>query len=297
MKITELPPTQRTILITGCSSGIGQHCAIGLQQKGYRVFACARQSKDVQQLKTQGLQAYLLDLANSDSIKSALEQILSETGQQLFALFNNAGFGQPGAVEDLSRPALRAQFETNVFGTQELTNLVLPIMRQQGYGRIIHNSSVLGLITLPFRGAYNASKHALEALTNTMRLELAPTPYIQVSLIEPGPIKSQFRQNAFQQFCQNIDQSKSHFRSLYAALTARLADQQKDPPFTLGPEAIETILLKILHSRQPKARYYVTVPTHMFAFLKRILPDILLDKILMLAAGKEGKQLMSLMEQ
>jgi NAD(P)-dependent dehydrogenase (short-subunit alcohol dehydrogenase family) len=290
MRSQDLTPNQRTILITGCSSGIGRHCALALQQKGYQVFATARQAKDVEALSQQGLNASLLDLTSTDSIKSALEHILKQTDNQLFALFNNAGFGQPGAVEDLSRDMLRAQFETNVFGTLELTNLVLPVMRKQGYGRIIQNSSVLGLISLPFRGAYNASKHALEALTDTLRLELISSP-IKISTIEPGPITSHFRRNAYAMFLKNIQQDQSPFKHIYRALESRLQDDKTDPPFTLGPEAVEAALLHALHAKQPKAHYYVTFPTYLFGFLRRCLSTNLLDKVLLRAAGNEAKLL------
>ncbi len=292
MRATDLKPEHKTILITGCSSGIGRYCAISLHKKGYRVFASARKAADVAELQALGLTAIQLDLNNSDSIKSAVEHIMQITNQQLFALFNNAGFGQPGAVEDLSREAIRQQFETNVFGTLELTNAVLPIMRQQGYGRIIQNSSVLGLISLPFRGAYNASKHALEGLTDTLRLELNATA-IKVSLIEPGPITSQFRANAYRQFLNNIDQSKSPFRALYARLSKRLSDNVASPPFNLGPEAVEKVLRQALEAKNPQARYYVTFPTHLFAFLKRGLTHRMLDKICLRAAGDEAKQLIT----
>lgn len=292
MRATELKPEQKTILITGCSSGIGRYCAISLHKKGYRVFATARKAEDVAELQALGLTALRLDLNSSDSIKSAVDQILATTDQQLYALFNNAGFGQPGAVEDLSREAMRAQFETNVFGLLELTNAVLPVMRRQGYGRIIQNSSVLGLISLPFRGAYNASKHALEGLTDTLRLELNATA-IHISLIEPGPITSNFRANAYQQFLNNIDQRRSSFRALYASLSKRLSNNLTDPPFTLGPEAVEKALVHALEAKQPKARYYVTFPTCMFAVLKRCLPHRLLDKVLLRAAGDEAKQLIT----
>lgn len=290
MKASDLLPEQRTILITGCSSGIGKHCAFALQRKGFRVFATARRIEDVQILQQEGLETFLLDLENSDSIKSALTQILEKTNQQLFALFNNAGFGQPGAVEDLTRDAIRRQFETNVFGTLELTNLVLPIMRRQGYGRIVQNSSVLGIISLPFRGAYNASKHALEAFTDTLRLELHCAP-IWVSSIEPGPIKSHFRQNAHQNFLKYINQNTSPFKLIYRQLLARLSNQQNDPPFTLGPQAVEKVLLQALHDKQPKPHYYVTFPTHLFGFLKRCLCTHWLDKVLLRAAGEEGQLL------
>lgn len=292
MRSSDLPPEKRTILMTGCSSGIGLHCALALHQKNFRVIATARKEADVHDLKARGLTAFQLDISSSDSIKLALEQIIEHTDHQLFALFNNAGFGQPGAVEDLSREVIREQFETNVFGTLELTNAVLPLMRQQGYGRIIQNSSVLGFICLPFRGAYNASKHALEALTNTMRLELLSTP-IFISTISPGPIKSHFRQNAYQMFLKNIPSDKSPYRKIYRYLQMRLQDNIGEPPFTLGPEAVEKALLKALNAKRPQAHYYVTFPTHLFGFLKRILSDAMLDKVLLRAGGNEAKLLKS----
>jgi NAD(P)-dependent dehydrogenase (short-subunit alcohol dehydrogenase family) len=188
-------PKQKSILITGCSSGIGLCCAHELQNRGYRVFATARKTEDAAQLKTQGLESLVLDLSSSDSINSAVDEILERTNGSLYALFNNGAYGQPGAVEDLQRHVLKEQFESNVFGTQELTNRIIPIMRRQGYGRIIYNGSVLGIISLPFRGAYNASKYALEGLADTLRLELYGSG-IEVSIIEPGPITSAFRKNA-----------------------------------------------------------------------------------------------------
>jgi len=280
MRSQDLPPDQRTILITGCASGIGQQCALTLHQKGYRVMACVRQAQDKAFLEAKGLTPFVMDLSDSDSIKLALKQILKATHQQLFALFNNAGFGQPGAVEDLSREALRQQFETNVFGTQELTNLIIPIMRQQGYGRIIQNSSLLGLVSMPFRGAYNASKHALEALTDTLRLELKGTP-LKISTLEPGPIQSNFRNRAYQRL-DNIDTQKSRFHCAY------LSAKPSDPPFTQSPTAIAQILLKILTTRQPAAHYYITFPTYALTFLKRFLPSCLFDRIILHIAGKEN---------
>ncbi|HLP82176.1 MAG TPA: SDR family NAD(P)-dependent oxidoreductase, partial [Nitrosomonas sp.] len=183
---------KKTILITGCSSGIGLCVARGLHARGYRVFATVRRHESVQALLAEGLESFQLNLTDSNSINFAFEEVMRRTGGELYALFNNGAFGLPGAVEDLSRDALRAQFETNVFGWQELTNLVIPVMRRQGYGRIIQNSSVLGFVALPFRGAYNASKYAIEGLSDTLRLELRGSN-IYVSLIEPGPIASQFR--------------------------------------------------------------------------------------------------------
>jgi NAD(P)-dependent dehydrogenase (short-subunit alcohol dehydrogenase family) len=268
----------KNILITGCSSGIGRCLAQGLQERGYRVFATARQPADVETLTQAGFESLLLDLNSSDSIHAAVETILTRTQGQLFALINNGAYGQPGAVEDLTRAALRAQFETNLFGTQELTNLVLPAMRAQGEGRIIQISSILGIVCFAYRGAYNASKFALEALSDTMRQELRDTN-IHVSLIEPGPITSRFRANAHDAFKRHIDREHSAHREYYARVEKRLGGQ-KPLPFTLPPEAVLKKVIHALEARRPKARYAVTFPTYLFAVLRRILPVRALDAIL-----------------
>jgi NAD(P)-dependent dehydrogenase (short-subunit alcohol dehydrogenase family) len=269
----------RAILITGSSSGIGLCVAQGLQQRGYRVFATARQPADVARLRETGLESLQLDLDSSESINNAVNEILARTNGHLFALFNNGAYGQPGAVEDLRRDVLRAQFETNLFGWHELTCRVLPVMRKQGYGRIIQNSSVLGLVALPFRGAYNASKFALEGLTDTLRLELFDTN-IHISLIEPGPIESRFRANSFKAFLQNIDKSLSPFQQQYAAMESRLTKEGPAVPFTLPPEAVLKKIVHALESSRPRARYYVTFPTHLFGTLRRLISSRSLDWIL-----------------
>ena len=269
----------KTILITGCSTGIGYTSACLLKERGYRVFATARKQQDVDKLNAEGLESIQLDLDDSDSIQTALKDILQRTNNELFALFNNGAYGQAGAVEDLTRATLRQQFETNLFGTVELTNRVLPIMRKQGYGRIIQNSSVLGLITLPYRGAYNASKYALEGITDTLRLELDDTA-IHVSLIEPGPIESAFRKNAFAAYQRNIDREHSAHREKYAAMEARLEGKAKKVPFKLPAEAVTKKLIHALESPKPKARYYVTFPTYLFGTLRRLLSTRQLDFIL-----------------
>jgi len=217
---------EKSILITGCSSGIGICVAEGLLKRGYRVFATARKHEDVEALLNKGMESFQLDLDDSISIKGAVHEVLNKTEGKLFALFNNGGFGQPGAVEDLRRDVLREQFETNVFGYLELTNLILPTMRKQGYGRIIQNSSILGFISLPFRGAYTASKHALEGLSDTLRMELKGTD-IFVSIIEPGPIEAKFRQNAYAKYKENIDARSSHFRKQYEAMEERLTKETR----------------------------------------------------------------------
>jgi NAD(P)-dependent dehydrogenase (short-subunit alcohol dehydrogenase family) len=268
-----------SILITGCSSGIGHHAAHALKARGYRVFATARRTEDVERLKAEGLESLRLDLDDSTSIKDAVADVLAATGGTLDALFNNGGYGQPGAVEDLSRDALRAQFETNVFGTIELTNAVIPVMRRQGCGRIVQNSSVLGIVGLPFRGAYNASKYALEGFYDTLRLELAGTG-IQVSLIEPGPIESRFRANAYAAYQRTIDAERSPHRATYRAMERRLTKPGPAAPFTLGPEAVLVKLLHALESPRAQPRYFVTFPTWLFGTLKRLLPTRGLDWVL-----------------
>ena len=270
---------EKSILITGCSSGIGLCVARGLKSRGYRVFATARKADDVHRLETDGFESVQLDLADSDSIAKALDEILARTGGTLDALFNNGAYGQPGAVEDLSRDVLRAQFETNLFGWHELTNRVLPVMRRQGHGRIVQNSSVLGFVALRYRGAYNASKFALEGLSDTLRLELAGTD-IHVSLVEPGPVTSCFRENAFRAYRENIDPDSSVHRDRYLAMEARLQTKGAVVPFTLPPEAVLKKVIHALESRRPRARYYVTFPTYLFGTLKRLLSTRLLDRML-----------------
>ena len=269
----------RSILITGCSSGIGLCCAHGLQQRGYRVFATARQAADVSRLGDEGLEALRLDVDDSDSIAAALDEVLSRTGGTLYGLFNNAAYGQAGAVEDLTRDALRAQFETNLFGLVELQNRVIPVMRAQGEGRIVQDSSVLGLVALAYRGAYVASKYALEGITDTLRLELDGTGIYPV-LIEPGPIATRFRANSLAAFKRNVDYENSAHRELYGRMLERLEKEGPAVPFTLPPEAVLSKLIRALEARRPKPRYYVTFPTYLFAGLKWVLTDRLMDKVL-----------------
>ncbi len=268
------------MLVTGASSGIGLCIARGLRGRGYRVFATVRNPEDAERLRAEGLSVLLLDLARPESIRHAVAQVLEQAGGRLYGLVNNGAFGQPGAVEDLTREALRQQFEVNVFGTQELTNLLLPIMRKQGHGRIIQMSSVLGFIALRYRGAYTASKFALEALSDTMRLELAGTG-VHVVLIEPGPIESQFRTNAKVAFTRNVNSEHSPHRDVYADFAKHVASKGSEVWFTLPPEAVYKKVLKALESDAPKPRYYVTIPTHVFGFLKRLLPARWLDYLFM----------------
>jgi NAD(P)-dependent dehydrogenase (short-subunit alcohol dehydrogenase family) len=277
-----------SILITGCSSGIGEHVALALHERGYRVFATARRSEAVARLKSRGLEALQLDLDDPSSIQSAVQEVLSRTGGSLYALFNNGGYGQPGAVEDLSRAALRAQLETNLLGWLELTNAVIPAMRRQGRGRIIQNSSVLGFVGLRLRGAYVSSKFAVEGLSDVLRQELHGSG-IHVSLIEPGPVRSHFRANAFLAYRRFIRPKNSHWRETYARAERRLAHHERDAPFTLGPEAVLKAVVHALEARWPRARYRVTFPTHLFAVLKWLLPTWAMDAVLRAVSRGENR--------
>ncbi len=276
------------MFITGCSTGIGYCVAHGLKAAGYRVIASARQAADVERLQQEGLECLQLDLDHPESIQQAVQELADRSGRKIYGLFNNAGFGQPGAVEDLSREVLRAQFETNVFGTIELTNRILPWMREAGEGRIIQNSSLLGFVSLAYRGAYNASKYALEGLYDTLRLELAGTAIYPV-LIEPGPIESRFRANAFAAYKKNIDVGHSAHREQYLAIEKRLLKEGPAAPFTLPPEAVFDKVIKALESRKPRPRYYVTVPAYLFGSLKRILSSRALDRVLLKVSRGEQK--------
>jgi NAD(P)-dependent dehydrogenase (short-subunit alcohol dehydrogenase family) len=268
-----------TVFITGCSSGIGLATAELLKQHGYRVIVSARKAQDVQRLSAQGFEALQLDLADSASIGKAVAQLIELTDGRIEALFNNGAYGQPGAVEDLSREALRQQFETNVFGTQELTNLILPLMRKQGRGKVIYNSSVLGFAAMKCRGAYNASKYAIEGLADTLRLELRGTD-IHIVLVQPGPITSNFRDNAFERYQAHINAEHSAHQVTYAAMETRLRNPGPTTRFTLPASAVAEKVLLILNSKRPKARYPVTFPTYLFAWMKRLLPTAWLDWVL-----------------
>ncbi|MFM2482189.1 SDR family oxidoreductase [Celerinatantimonas sp. YJH-8] len=268
------------ILITGCSSGIGLRCAQLLLQRGYHVVAACRQPHDVERLQQQGIMSVQMDLSSQHSIESGFQAAMTYLDGHIDALFNNAAYGQTGAIEDLPTEALRAQFETNLFGWHHLIRLVLPHMLAQNHGRIIQDSSVLGLVALCYRGAYCASKFALEGYTDTLRLELASTP-IRISLIEPGPINSQFRHNAKVIFEQTIQWQQSRHKDNYQATLQRLGSEQPLNRHTLQPEAVYRCLLHALESSHPKHRYYVTRPTKYVALLRRILPSIWLDRILL----------------
>jgi NAD(P)-dependent dehydrogenase (short-subunit alcohol dehydrogenase family) len=267
----------KSILITGCSSGIGLDAARGLKARGWRVFATCRAEGDCERLRAEGLESFPLDYADEASIAAAVAEASARTGGRLDALFNNGAFACPGAVEDLPRGALREIFETNLFGYHDLTRRVIPLMRAQGQGRIVNCSSVLGLVGMTWRGAYVATKFAMEGLTDVLRIEMRGTG-IEVILIEPGPIATKIRENAIPHFERWIDWEASARADQYRSLRGRLyGPKTKKDAFELGPEAVTRKLIRALEDPRPKPRYYITTPTYLMGFARRILPTRALD--------------------
>ncbi|RJT35244.1 SDR family oxidoreductase [Mesorhizobium waimense] len=269
----------RTIIVTGASSGIGAYCARALKAEGWRVFATARKPEDIAALEADGIETFYLDYREPGSIEALVASVLERTGGRLDALFNNGAYAQPGAVEDLPVAALREQFEANLFGWHDLTRRIVPVMRGQGHGRIVHCSSILGLTPVRFRGAYSASKHALEGLMLCLHQELAGSG-IHVSLIEPGPVTSKIASNGLFWFLKNIDHENSVHRADYQAQLARLRAGGSTSRLKPGPEVVHTALRHALLSRRPRPHYVVTVPARIGATLKRILPASMLYRLL-----------------
>lgn len=272
--------TQKTILITGSSTGIGYDAAHGLRAAGWRVFASCRKPQDCVRLQAEGFESPLIDYTDAETIVNGLAEVLEATGGTLDALYNNGAYAIGGAVEDLPTPALREIFETNVFGWHELTRLTIPIMRAQGHGRIVNCSSVLGFVGYRWRGAYASTKYAIEGLTDILRLELADTA-IKVILIEPGPITSQLRKNAVPHFEKWIDWENSARRDGYQEELNRLYTQTEPTKYELPPSAVTKKLLHAVNSPHPKPRYYVTKPTYLMGFLKRVLSTRMLDRLIL----------------
>ena len=276
----------KIIFITGCSSGIGYDAVFALKNRGHRVIASCRKSTDVDKLIEAGIETLLMDVSDSSSITSACSELFKLTSGRIDVLINNAGYGQAGALEDISRTVIRQQFETNVFGLLELTNLIVPIMRKQGSGRIINISSILGIISMPMRGAYNASKYAVEGLSDTLRLELQSSG-IDVISIEPGPIDSRFRDNAVDLSLQHINRNNSFFKKQYEVMLTSYKQNKADSVFTKKPVAVIKKMIHAIEAKRPKAKYPVTFPAHLFIVLKRILSTRLLDKIILKLSKKE----------
>jgi NAD(P)-dependent dehydrogenase (short-subunit alcohol dehydrogenase family) len=269
----------RVIIITGCSTGIGAHCARALKADGWRVFATVRQQQHLAALEADGIEALIMDYTDPQSIAALVETVTTRTSGRIDALFNNGAYGQPGAVEDLSTEVLREQFETNVFGWHDLTRRVIPYMRQRGQGRIVQCSSILGIIPYRYRGAYTASKFAIEGLSISLRMELQDSG-IHVSLIEPGPIASQFTATALAKFQENIDIEQSAHTGEYRRQLARLDGTGPINRHKLGPEAVYSVLKHALEARRPHPHYLVTTPAKQGAFLKRLLPADLFYRLM-----------------
>ena len=271
---------QKSILITGCSSGIGYDAAHGLARAGWRVLATCRREEDCARLRGEGLESFALDYASEASVAEGAQQALEMTGGRLDALYNNGAFACPGAVEDLPRGALREIFETNLFGVHDLTRRVIPAMRAQGAGRIVNCSSVLGLVGIRWRGAYVATKFAMEGLTDVLRLEMRDTP-IKVILIEPGPVTSKIRVNSIPHFETWVDwQHSARIDQYRGGLLKRLYEKRGPDRFELPPSAVTAKILRALESPNPRPRYYVTTPTYMMGIARRILPGRTLDCVL-----------------
>jgi NAD(P)-dependent dehydrogenase (short-subunit alcohol dehydrogenase family) len=275
--------SERTILITGCSTGIGRTSALGMKARGWRVFATARRPEDIAALERDGLEALYLDYTQPASIATCADTVLARTGGHLFALFNNGAYGQAGAMEDIATDVLRAQFEANVFGWHDLTGRLLPPMIDRGAGRIVQNSSLLGLVAMKYRGPYTASKFAIEALSDTLRLEMRGSG-VFVSLIEPGPVRSKFSETAVRNLARTIDIGASRHADRYRARIDAV-ERGEDPDarnarFRLEPEAVLEKLIDAVESPNPKPHYYVTLPTHFMAAARRLLPNRLLDRLL-----------------
>jgi len=272
---------RRSILITGCSSGIGHHLAHALHERGWQVLATCRKEADCARLRDEGLTSFRLDYEDQASIEAGFTQALEHTGGRLDALFNNGAYAMPGAAEDLPTDALRQIFEANFFGWHSLTRLAIPVMRAQGHGRIVMNSSVLGFIALRFRAAYVSTKHAVEGYSDTLRLELAGTG-IHLILLEPGPIRTKIRENARAHYERWIKPRDSAWADTYANVVEKRLYDPDPPPdaFELSCEATSAKMIHALEHSRPRARYYVTTPTYMMGTLKRVLPTRWLDRLL-----------------
>lgn len=273
----ELP----TIIVTGASSGIGAHCARALRADGWRVFATARRPADIEALRQEGFDAFYLDYREPESIEAVVAAVLERTGGRLDALYNNGAHAQAGAVEDLPVEALREQFEANVFGWHDLTRRVLPAMRAQGHGRLVHCSSILGLMPARLRGAYCASKYAVEGLMLALRLELEGSG-IHVSLIEPGPVSSNIHRNGMGWFLKHVDYGNSHYRDDYRAQIEQVRNANEK--LRADPQVVYRALRHALVSRRPRPHYVVTMPARIGVAMKRLLPANLLYRVLSRAA-------------
>ena len=273
------PVQTKSVLVTGCSSGIGAAAAILLRDRGWNVLPTARKEADLQALREQGFEPVHLDVADSESVNRAADETLERLGGRLGGVVNNAGFGQAGALEDVSRDALRYQFEVNLFGMQELTNRFIPVFRKQAYGRIVNVSSVVGRVCLPFFGAYSSTKFAMEALSDAMRIELRGSG-IAVSLVEPGPIATDFGVNSKLHVDGKLRMKGSHYENAYQKYINRIPVPGKRGFFTRPPEDVGKKIVHALESPRPRIRYCITIPAHVGAWMSRLAPYAFIDGVM-----------------
>ena len=271
------PVPSRTVLVTGCSTGIGAATALWLKERGWTVFPTARKPDDLENLRRTGFTPIEMDMSDADSVARGADQVLTACDGALGAVVNNAGYGQSGAVEDVAREHLRRQFEVNVFGLQDLTNRLLPAMRQQGAGRVVHISSVVGQLSVPYLGVYSASKFAVEALADAQRVELRDTG-IAVSLVEPGPIVTEFRRTCARAAEETLDLEASRNADLYRSELERRAKQprQRDG-FSKSPQAVAMKIAHALESARPRRRYFITLHAYTGFLARRFVPAALID--------------------
>ena len=274
------PPSEKTVLITGCSTGIGAATALFLKGRGWTVFPTARKEDDLDRLRSEGFHPIRMDMADAESVAAGADEVLERTGGQLDALVNNAGFAQSGAIEDIQGRHLRHQFEVNVFGLQDLTNRLIPLFRKQGHGRIVHISSVVGRISIPFLGAYSASKFAVEALADAQRVELRGSG-VGVILIEPGPIITEFRRTAARHAKESLDWVSSRNSEFYAKeLQRRESAPKKENWINKTPEDVAVKIAHALESPRPRRRYPITLPARLGECVRRFVPAAWSDGIL-----------------
>ena len=264
---------EQVILVTGCSTGIGRATALLGKERGHRVFASARRRTDLAGLEERGIETVELDVTDQASVDVAVGAVLGATGR-IDALVNNAGYGQYGAVEDVTLPEWRAQFEVNVFGALRLLHAVLPAMREKRKGTIVNVSSVAGKVTIPFAGPYCASKHALEAVSDALRVEVAPWK-IRVVVIEPGPIATHFGART-REVTARILQSAGPYSRFYG--NAERASERQFQRGTRQPELVARVIVRAIESRRPKTRYRVAPLAKILVPLKGLASDRFLDR-------------------
>jgi short-subunit dehydrogenase len=269
----------KAVLITGCSTGIGRATAELLARKGWKVYASARRIESIRDLEAGGCKTLALDVCSEDSMQLAVAAIEAAEGA-VGVLINNAGYGQEGVVEEVPMHEVRRQFETNVFGLTRLTQLVLPGMRRQRWGKIVNLSSMGGKLTLPGGGFYHATKHAVEAISDALRFEVQPFG-VDVIVVEPGPIKTAFGDTAIDSI-QAAAVGDSPYAAFNKVLAAKIREAYEGPMgrFAVGPEAVAKVIEKAITAARPRTRYPVTAAARILMRVRRWLPDRSFDAVL-----------------